>query len=352
MQTPKERRVPSSEHVLQPQLPQLPDWEGAHMYLELIRKGSFRAAADHLGLSVNALRVRITDLERFLGVPLVTRHVDGIRPTAEGQEAFDMISQMEQTSFELIHKCSRSERTLTGAVRLAVTEGIGSAWIGAKLVEFQRANPKLMLEMNCAMRSADVLRLETDVSVQLMRPTAKEVRVVKLGRLHLCFFAAQSYLDTYGEPLNVADLRNHRLVVQADDDPSWHQLYNQLFPGIPPHELVTLRTNVSSANYSSVVTGAGFGMLPTYVYALGAPVVPLGLPIHHHVDIWMTCHADAPRIPRVRQLMNWLTRAFSPKTYPWFRDEYIAPLELPKLYSGQPLRNPFEGVVNVQRKAG
>jgi DNA-binding transcriptional LysR family regulator len=352
MQTPKERRVLPSEHVLQPHLPQLPDWEGAHMYLELIRKGSFRAAADHLGISVNALRVRITDLERFLGVPLVTRHVDGTRPTAEGQEAFDLISQMEQTSFELIHKCSRSERTLTGAVRLAVTEGLGSAWIGAKLVEFQRANPKLMLEMCCAMRSADVLRLETDVSVQLMRPTAKEVRVVKLGRLHLCFFAAQSYLDTYGEPTSIADLRNHRLVVQADDDPSWHSLYDQLFPGVPPHELVTLRTNVSSANYSSIATGAGFGMLPTYVFALGAPVIPLNLPVHHHVDIWMTCHSDAARIPRVRQLMNWLTRAFSSKTYPWFRDEYIPATELLKHYHGQIPSNPFEGVVREQRKFG
>ena len=352
MQTKRERRVQSEEHVLQPQLARLPDWEGAHLFLELVRKRSFRAAADALGMSVNSLRARVTELERFLGVPLVTRHVDGIRLTAEGLAAFDLACQMEQASFELIQRCSRSEQTLAGQVRLAVTEGLGSAWIGAKLVEFQRANPKLMVQLTCAMRSVDVLRLETDVSVQLMRPTAKEVRVVKLGRLHLVFFASRSYLDTYGEPTTIADLKNHRLVIQADDDPSWRVLYDRLFPNIPPHELVTLQTNVSSANYASIVSGAGFGMLPTYLYALGAPVVPLNLPIHHEVDIWMTCHADAARIPRVRHLMNWLIRAFSSKTYPWFRDEFVRPTDLLKQFSGQIPGNPFETIVGTGRKVG
>jgi DNA-binding transcriptional LysR family regulator len=352
MQIKRERRVQSDEHVLQPQLLRLPNWEGAHLFLDLVRKGSFRAAADGLGMSVNSLRTRVTELERFLGVPLVTRHVDGIRLTAEGQVAFELIGQMEQTSYDLIQKCSRSERTMSGQVRLAVTEGLGSAWIGAKLVEFQRANPKLMVQLACAMRSVDVLRLETDVSVQLIRPTAKEVHVVKLGRLHLVFFASRLYLDTYGEPTSVADLKNHRLVIQSDDDPGWRVLYDQLFPDIPPQELVTLQTNVSSANYTSIATGAGFGMLPTYVYALGAPVVPLSLPIHHHVDIWMTCHADAARIPRVRHLMNWLIRAFSPKIYPWFRDEFVRPTDLLKQYSGRIPKNPFESFIGVERKIG
>jgi len=219
-------------------------------------------------------------------------------------------------------------------------------------VEFQRANPKLMVQLACAMRSVDVLRLETDVSVQLIRPTAKEVRVVKLGRLHLAFFASRLYLDTYGEPTSIADLKNHRMVIQSDDDPGWRTLYDSLFPDIPPQELVTLQTNVSSANYTSIATGAGFGMLPTYVYALGAPVVPLNLPIHHEVDIWMTCHADAARIPRVRHLMNWLIRAFSPKIYPWFRDEFVRPTDLLKQYSGRIPNNPFESFIDTGRKIG
>ena len=64
--------------------PASPDWESVRTFLELVRYGSFRSAAERLGLSPNALRRKIEDLERTLGTILVTRHVDGIRTTAEG----------------------------------------------------------------------------------------------------------------------------------------------------------------------------------------------------------------------------------------------------------------------------
>jgi len=352
MQTPNERGVLVGERVLRRTSKALPDWESVHLFLELVRFGSFRAAADHVGVSVNALRARISAFEKSLGVTLVTRHVDGVRPTAEGERVSNIAAKMEQSSFEMVQACSGHEQTVTGEVRLAVTEGLGSLWIGSKLVEFQRANPKLMVDVSCAMRSADVLRLEADISVQLTRPTALELRVAKLGRLHLVPFAAQSYIDTYGVPQSAAELINHRIVLQADDDPDAHQLYDRLFPGARPEGLVALRSNVSSVHYWSIVNGAGIGLLPTYVYAVGAPLVPLGLGIYRHADIWMTSHSGASQIPRVRRLIDWLIRAFSPKQFPWFRDEYIAPSELLKEYQGKSLQNPFDGLVEKTQKTG
>jgi DNA-binding transcriptional LysR family regulator len=334
MQKHDEHGVLMGEHVLRRSSRLLPDWEGAHLFLELIRRGSFRATADSLSLS------------------LVTRHVDGVRPTAEGQRVFNLASQMEQISFELIQSCGRSERTLTGEVRLAITEGLGALWVGSKLIEFQRANPRLMVDMHCTMHTADVLRLETDISVQLTRPTAQDLRLVKLGRLHLVFLAAQSYLDTYGEPKCIADLAKHRIVMQTDDDPDRHELYDRLFPGIPPERLLAVRTNVSSVNYWSVARGAGIGMLPTYVYAVGAPIIPVSVPVHHNIDIWMTYHPGAARIPRVRRLIDWLIRAFSPKTFPWFRDEFIAPEEFRNEYHGRALKSPFDGLGEEVRRIG
>ncbi|MGC9954290.1 MAG: LysR family transcriptional regulator [Rhizomicrobium sp.] len=352
MQTLDERRVLVGEQVVRPHPKTLPDWEAAHLFLELVRRGSFRATADHVGLSVNALRKRIGDFERSLGVTLVTRHVDGVRLTGEGDKILAAASQMERAAFGLIQARDRTDRSITGEVKLAVTEGLGTFWIAPHLVEFHRANPKLLLDVNCAMRSADVLRLEADISVQLTRPTAKELKVVKLGRLHLVLFAAQSYLDTYGVPKTAADLVNHRIVIQADEQPQWEKLYDRIFPGIRPEGLVSLRTNVSSAHYWSITNGAGIGMLPTYVHALGAPIVPLDLEIYLPVDIWMTYHPGAARIPRVRRLIDWLITAFSPRTFPWFRDKFIPPPELKQHCKREVLVNPFAGFAGASRRVG
>ena len=344
MQITKERRVPFSEQALQGTRRGIPDWEAVRVSLEVVRKGSFRAAAEHLRMSVNAVRRRVDELEQALGVMLLTRHVDGVRITAEGEKVFAAASQMESASFGLLQARDQSDASnVSGEVRLAVTEGLGTFWIAPRLVEFQRANPNLFIDVHCAMKSADVLRLEADVAIQITRPTAPDLRIIKLGRLHFFPFAAANYLETFGCPKTVRDLIHHRLLVQSDDNIQWRELYDRLFPGISPTSLVALRTNVSSAHYWSIAKGAGLGLLPTYSQWIGAEIVPIDLGIHETVDIWLTYHPDAKRIPRVSRLIDWAIQAFSPQKYPWFRDEFIHPSELKNVYSGEPLAAMFPG---------
>src|SRR6266699_3496522 len=212
MQTTKERRVPYSEQALRGARRVIPDWEAVRVSLEVVRKGSFRAAAEHLRMSVNAVRRRVEELEQALGVTLLTRHVDGVRITAEGERVFAAAAQMESAAFGLLQARDQSDASnVSGEVRLAVTEGLGTFWIALRLVEFQRANPNLLIDVNCAMKSADVLRLEADVAIQITRPTAPDLRVVKIGRLHLMLYAAPSYLETFGYPKTTMDLVHHRI---------------------------------------------------------------------------------------------------------------------------------------------
>src|SRR5882757_1061719 len=105
---------------------------------------------------------------------------------------------------------------------------------GAKLAEFQRANPKLTINLRCGQKPPDLLRLEADLSVQLQRPKESDLKVVKLGRLHFMLFAAKSYLDVHGYPATVSDLTGHRFVVVADEARRWEEDYRKIFPGVSP----------------------------------------------------------------------------------------------------------------------
>ena len=59
MQPLRQRGVPQSEHESPGAASATPDWESIHVFLEVVRKGSFRSAADQLGQSINAVRRRI-----------------------------------------------------------------------------------------------------------------------------------------------------------------------------------------------------------------------------------------------------------------------------------------------------
>src|SRR5467141_1925994 len=101
------------------------DWDAARVFLEVVRCGSFRSAAERLELSINAVRRRIDDFERQIGSTLFTRDVHGTRLTDEGALVVSAVERMEAASFDLLRAGNSVTNTLSGEVRVAITEGFG-----------------------------------------------------------------------------------------------------------------------------------------------------------------------------------------------------------------------------------
>ena len=337
MRASKKNNKPRGQHWTLEEFPAVPDWETAHIFLEVARCGSFRAAAQKLRQSVNALRRKVDALEQDLGVALLIRHVNGVKLTDDGGGIYNAALRMESVSFELLQAGNRSEKQAEGEVRLAATEGLGVGWILPQIPDFLRGSPRLTLNLRCKQTPPDLLRLEADLSVQLERPKGPDLKVMKLGYLHMMFFASQSYLDLHGSPKSAAEFKNHRLVILTDDRGRWENAYQNALSGILPSDIVALRNNVSTAHFSSVVRGAGIGILPTYVQAIGAGLVPLDLGEVIRHEIWLTYRSDAKRMARIRKTIDWIVRAFDSGRFPWFREDFIHPARFGEIYKGRPL---------------
>jgi DNA-binding transcriptional LysR family regulator len=315
------------------------------------RIGSFRAAAEQLNMSANFLSKRISLLERAYKTTLITRHVDGIRLTREGLQVLEAAKRMEEASFGLDCALNQATPSLSGEVRIAVTEGLGTFWLAPRLVEFQRAYPGLLVDLKCEMRSADVMRLEADLAVQLEHPDQPDLKRIKIGRLHIMPFVSPSYVEVYGMPKNADDIRqNHRVVLQDAEQTKAKEMYEKYAAGREQVGFVAMRNNVSTAHLWSIAKGAGIGWLPTYVPALGDPLIPLDIGVQFELDIWLAYHPDAKKIARVRQLIDWTVQCFDGRKYPWFSDEFVHPRDLQKAYKeAEPLVNLFAGFKKVSR---
>ncbi|MGD9737855.1 MAG: LysR family transcriptional regulator [Bauldia sp.] len=308
----------------------LPDdlaWDDIRVFLGCLEARSFRKAGDRLGLNASTVARRIDGIERRLGYQLFARVKDGLVITPEGKALTTAARTMERSFYELVRKMQEPRFSHRGLVRLSITDGLGTFWVMPLLVEFGRQNPNLIVEINCAVDSADVLRLEADLAIQFVRPDDLDLKVVRLGRLHVYPFASMAYVERYGLPASVEDMVNHRLVDQVGPQMTqgaWaHYLRLDSVEGI-----VGIRSNASSAVFYAVEKGAGIGALPTFASALDAPVVPVDLGIHHHMDIWLTYHPDVRDTKRVSHVIEWIRSIFDPIRYPWFRDEFIHPRAL------------------------
>jgi DNA-binding transcriptional LysR family regulator len=321
----------------------LTDWDAARVFLEVVRCGSFRSAAERLDLSINVVRRRIDDFERQIGATLFTRDVHGTRLTDEGALVVSAVERMEAAAFDLLRAGNSVANTVSGEVRVAVTEGLGTFWLAPRLVEFQQSFPSILVDLHCAMRSADVSRHEADIAIHLSRPAALDVKLVRLGRMHLMLFASPKYLEAYGTPTSAEELIKHRLVMQVADQTAAKETFDSWFPGHAQQDLLVMKTNVSSANYWAVANGAGIGVFPTYACALGGEMVPIEIELRRPFDIWLSYHPGNGRIPRVRHMIDWLVEAFNPARFPWFKDEFVHPGEFKAVYKGESLTHQFRG---------
>src|SRR3981081_2884627 len=157
-----ERGVPQEErHKVA--LGGLTDWDAARVFLEVVRCGSFRSAAERLELSINVVRRRIDDFERQIGATLFTRDVHGTRRTDEGAVVVSAVERMEAASFDLLRAGNSVTNTLSGEVRVAITEGLGTFWLAPRLVDFQQSFPNIFAYLDLASAAADVSRHEADV---------------------------------------------------------------------------------------------------------------------------------------------------------------------------------------------
>lgn len=301
-------------------------WDDLRVFVVVARTLSFRKAATALRTSTSTVMRRVERLEKNFEFRLFDRLPDGLGLTEKGQSVYQSAQDMERASHSLRAHLDQ-DLNLRGVVRCSVTEGLGTVWILPQLAQFSRTHPATIIHLRCAMEVADVMRMETDVAIQLEKPTRPDAKSVRLGRMHIYPFASREYIEAYGLPKNLDEVRHHRLIHQQA--PQVDENLAQRALNIPNIEgIVALRTNTSTAHGRAIELGMGIGGLPTYIMGLGSELIPIDIGVRHPIDIWMTYHPDARRVGRVSFFMDWLKTLFDPRRHPWFADEFIHPREL------------------------
>jgi DNA-binding transcriptional LysR family regulator len=114
---------------------------------EVVRRGSFSAAAESLSYTQSAVSQAIARLEREVGATLVVRDRRGVRPTAAGatlvEHADAILAQLEAAESELAAVLG----VRGGRLRVASFPSAGSTLIPLAVAEFRRDHPDVALTL-------------------------------------------------------------------------------------------------------------------------------------------------------------------------------------------------------------
>ncbi len=182
------------------------------VYCRVIEAGNFSKAADQLDLSRAVVSKYISALEKRVGARLLNRSTRAISMTEAGQvyyqSCMDILNQLNRLETEL----ASMQNTIKGTLRVAAPVTFGEMFIAPRLYEFLEQHPELSIDLRLNDRNVSLIDEHIDVAIRIGEPEDSSVIAKPLGIIGHYLCASPAYLDKYGSPESLSDLKKHRLI--------------------------------------------------------------------------------------------------------------------------------------------
>ena len=129
-----------------------------------LRTGSFRAAADELGVTTAAVGQQIRTLEDFLDKQLFERTSAGALPSPEARAVADRLSASMATIEEVIHHLKRQPSN--NRLSITLPSSFAENWFSARLASFYRLNSQIDLRLDASNRMVELATEDFDFAIR------------------------------------------------------------------------------------------------------------------------------------------------------------------------------------------
>ncbi|TWG88503.1 DNA-binding transcriptional LysR family regulator [Cupriavidus gilardii J11] len=294
-------------------------WAHLHSLVVLAEAGSYTAAAAQLGVSKAAMSLRIAELERTAGIPLVQRTTRSVRLTEAGQQLVDET----RASFATIERSFVGVRDLggepRGLVRMTAPVALGRQQIVPRLPAFLAQYPQVRVELELSDSFASLAREGFDLAVRHTSAAPDTHIAWTLCKTRAALVATRSYLRRHGAPHSPADLSEHQCLhyFRRGEQPTWSF---EPIRGNGARQSVAIQggfaANNSEALRDAALAGLGIALVPDFTAQADlqsgrlVQVLPGWRPTGAFGEHIYAIRPYSPLVPRaVRALVDYLREA-------------------------------------------
>jgi DNA-binding transcriptional LysR family regulator len=280
------------------------DWNDLKYFLAVARHGSTIAAGKALGLSQSTVHRRLSEFERRIGRPLVTRHSTGYRLTEFGEKLRPYGERVETAIDDLERYVTDGARDQSGVIRVTCPEPIVQR-LTPLIERFHARHPKLRVEFVMSDRYLDLSKGEADIAFR-SGDTNDELVGRKIADSTWAVYASRTYIERHGKPERVEDLARHRLV-SFDESLSNHRVVTWL-KDVAPGAKVAARNNSVLGLIYAVKSGVGVGPLPTAIADAEPDLVRVLGPVSELARSWrLLTHPNIRRTLRISAFFDFVS---------------------------------------------
>ncbi len=291
-------------------------FESLRAFTQVVEAGGFAAAARKMGMSRSQVNKLVIALENDLGVQLLHRSTRVVTPTDTGLAFNERCLEILERLSEAEQSVIRAQDEPRGRLKVNAPMTFGTLHLGSALTDFLSQYPALQLQLTLNDRFVDPIEEGFDLTVRIAEPQVSASLVSHpLAPVQRSLYAAPSYLETHGTPVDPGELRHHsclhygQLVVEDE----W------TLNGPNGKRAIAVNGVLCSNNgevlRDAAVRGLGIALLPLFIagQALQRGALSVVLPDYQPSDLSIAAIYPVNRhlSTKVRLLVDFLQDRFS-----------------------------------------
>ncbi len=234
------------------------DWEDYRVFLTVLRKGSYAAAAPALDMVAATARRHVERLEAGMGEALFTGKGRDLAPTHAALALRPVAESMERAARGFTEAALAERDDPRGLVRVRTPEVIGENVVTPTVARLRVSHPDIRIETAYTNGPLAFDAEAADIAIMLAPPNPAGLWVEDVGEFRFGLFGRRDLLDRVGRPESLADLRRLPLV-GSESEASSRLLFSHL--RIPfSDRAYKVRTDNFAGQFIAITQGLGLGV--------------------------------------------------------------------------------------------
>ncbi|MBK6672364.1 MAG: LysR family transcriptional regulator [Proteobacteria bacterium] len=177
------------------------------------RERSFTKAAAKLGMSQSALSQTIRNLEKRLGLPLLTRTTRSVAPTEAGEKLLGTVAPRFEEIEAVLASLNALRARPAGTIRITAGEHPALSVLQPALARLLPLHPDIRVEVIIDYGLTDIVAEGFDAGVRLGEQVAKDMIAVRIGPdIRMAVVASPGYFRKHPVPKTPQDLTAHNCI--------------------------------------------------------------------------------------------------------------------------------------------
>jgi len=177
------------------------------------RERSFTKAAAKLGMSQSALSQTIRNLEKRLGLPLLTRTTRSVAPTEAGQKLLGTVAPRFEEIEAVLASLNALRARPAGTIRITAGEHPALSVLQPALARLLPLHPDIQVEIIVDYGLTDIVAEGYDAGVRLGEQVAKDMIAVRIGPdIRMAVVGSPAYFKRHRVPRMPQDLTSQNCI--------------------------------------------------------------------------------------------------------------------------------------------